>query len=406
MAKSSHHVAVKTSNKSLDNRGEGSTTDRRPNSRLQNRNTPRHSPSSSGASNATAKRVTPTIAPEQLRREAANIGTLTQPTRKRNFGDGTELEIFDDLPTNAKVENSFTKTPAARGVLKPRPKSMPNRETESPRKKKQQHEITPRQDDVPRFARDTTASRKAREITQQRLGMGTPIPQSPIADRWRSKIAARSQATPRALPKKPQHKPHLIKPMGNITTLPKENAANGMVYNENTFRWDGNDKDLRAFELPENRTPPRPALITKVNQSGSKMGIQVVGGMVFDPSRMCWLKVDEDPDDEDDPFEGLDDLPEDIMSLDGQSVAGAQTTSNSVVMSGVGGAFGGVARISGGFGEFVVGEEFDVGPEFVRRQREEEDRWRKTTDGWIHPSADLAKRENRCYWRELLGETR
>jgi len=179
-----------------------------------------------------------------------------------------------------------------------------------------------------------------------------------------------------------------------------------MVYNENTFRWDGNDKDLRAFELPENRTPPRPALITKVNQSGSKMGIQVVGGMVFDPSRMCWLKVDEDPDDEDDPFEGLDDLPEDIMSLDGQSVAGAQTTSNSVVMSGVGGAFGGAARISGGFGEFVVGEEFDVGPEFVRRQREEEDRWRKTTDGWIHPSADLAKRENRCYWRELLGETR
>jgi len=242
MAKTSHHVAVKTSNKCLDNRGEGSITDRRPNSRLQNRNTPRHSPSSSGASNATAKRITPTIAPEQLRREAANIGTLTQPTRKRNFGDGTELEIFDDLPTNAKVENSFTKTPAARGVLKPRPKSMPNRETESPRKKKQQHEITPRQDDVPRFARDTTgmffsdplpslrvttadtlsASRKAREITQQRLGMGTPIPQSPIADRWRSKIAARSQATPRALPKKTsQHKPHLIKPMGNITTLPK-----------------------------------------------------------------------------------------------------------------------------------------------------------------------------------------
>ena len=161
LAKTSRHVATKASNKSLDSRGEGSTTDRRPNSRLQNRNTPRHSPSSSGASNTTAKRITPTIAPEQLRREAANIGTLTQPTRKRNFGDGTELETFDDLPTNAKIENTFTKTPAARGASKARPKSMPNRETESPRKKKQQHEVISRKDDVPRFARDTTGKSRA-----------------------------------------------------------------------------------------------------------------------------------------------------------------------------------------------------------------------------------------------------
>jgi hypothetical protein len=285
---------------------------------------------------------------------------------------------------------------------------MPNREyreTDSPKKKKQ--DTTPRQDDIPRFARDTNASRKAREITQQRLGLISGAPPSPNAERWRSKIAARSQVAPRPHARKTsQQKPHLIKPMGNINALHKENATNGMVYNEKTYRWEGNDKDLRAFDMPENRTPPRPALITKVNQSGSKMGIQVVGGMVFDPSRMCWLKVDEDPDDEGDPFEGLEDLvPEDIMSIDGQSAAGAQTTSNSVVMSGVGGPFGVTARISGGFGEFVVGEEFDVGPEFVRRQREEEDRWRKGTEGWI--SAEVAtKWENRYLLRELLAEAR
>lgn len=226
-------------------------------------------------------------------------------------------------------------------------------------------------------------------------------PSSPNVERWRTKLASRNPA-PRAPARKPQAKPHLIKPMGNITTLAKENAANGMVYNPRTFRWEGNEKDLRAFDVPEHRTPPRPALITKVNQSGSKMGIQVVGGMVFDPSRMCWLKVDEDPDDEDDPFEGLDDLPEDIMSIDGQSAAGVHTTSNSVVMSGVGGPFGAASRISGGFGEFVVGEEFDVGPEFLRRQREEEDRWRKGTEGWITP--DAAKRENR--YLILQAETR
>jgi hypothetical protein len=173
-----------------------------------------------------------------------------------------------------------------------------------------------------------------------------------------------------------------------------------MTYNSRTCRWEGNDRELRAFDIPENRTPPRPALITKVNQSGSKLGIQVVGGMVFDPSRMCWLKVDEDPEDELDPFEGLEDLPEDIMSIDGQSITGPGTTTNSVVMGGLGSAFGGAGRNSSGYGEFVVGEEFDVGPEFVKRQKEEEVKWRKGTAGWI--SADVGNWENRYLLKELL----
>jgi hypothetical protein len=151
--RNSHHVATKSSKPNLDSRQV--TAEGRPSSRVQGRITPRHSPSSSGASNTTAKK-TPILAPEHLRQEAAKIGTLTQPTRKRNFGDGTELETFDDLPTSAKVENRFTVTPVARGAPKVRPKSMPNREnreTDSPKKKKQ--DTTPRQDDVPRFARDT-----------------------------------------------------------------------------------------------------------------------------------------------------------------------------------------------------------------------------------------------------------
>lgn len=43
---------------------------------------------------------------------------MTRPTRKRNFGDGTELEQFDDLPTNAKQENRFTVAPVGRGAPK------------------------------------------------------------------------------------------------------------------------------------------------------------------------------------------------------------------------------------------------------------------------------------------------
>ncbi|KAI5787193.1 hypothetical protein EDC01DRAFT_717972 [Geopyxis carbonaria] len=413
---SSHHISAKVSRHNIK-RDERPETDRRPMSRVQQRTPPRHSPSSSGASNTTAKRcpnTTPRVAPENLRREAASIGQLTQPTRKRNFGDGTELEAFDDLPTSSRAENRYTVTPVARGAPKTatRQKSSAKREndTESPKKKLDRTNRSPNDANVPRFARDTAASRNAREYTQQRLGMTTPVPTSPNAERWRAQIAARSSITPRNSRKRSsqQSKPHLIKPMGNINQIPKESATNGMTYNPRTMRWDGNERDLQAFDHPaETRTPPRqPALITKVNQSGGKAGIQVVGGMVFDPSRMCWLKVDEDPEDEFDPFEGVDDLPDDMMSIDDQSITGRPGTNNSIVMgdaSTFGGGGGGAGRLNGAGGEFVVGEEFDVGPMFVGKQREEEERWRKRVEGWI--SIEVAsKRENRFALKEILAE--
>lgn len=114
---SSNYAATKSSRRSLD-RNDIERLEKRPTSRLQQRSgmTPRHSPSSSGASTATAKKSSPLVAPEHLRREAASA--MTQPTRKRNFGDGTELEQFDDLPTNVKQENKFTVTPVGRGAPK------------------------------------------------------------------------------------------------------------------------------------------------------------------------------------------------------------------------------------------------------------------------------------------------
>lgn len=185
-----------------------------------------------------------------------------------------------------------------------------------------------------------------------------------------------------------------------------------MTYNPKTYRWEGNDSDAKAFDnsTQQNQTPPRPALIAHVNQQGSKLGIQVVRGMVFDPSRMCWLKVDEDPDgdgDDDDPFEGLDDLVDhDMISVDRYSSgvddvfthgSGRGSTSAAAATSSA------TPRLSGGFGEFVVGEEFDVGPEFVRRQREEEERWRRKVDGWASSHAEAARGSNKWALRDLLA---
>ena len=40
-------------------------------------------------------------------------------------------------------------------------------------------------------------------------------------------------------------------------------------------------------------------------------------------------------------------------------------------------------RVSDVKDDWLVGEEFDVGPEFMRRQREEEERWKKKCDKWL-----------------------
>ena len=54
-----------------------------------------------------------------------------------------------------------------------------------------------------------------------------------------------------------------------------------------------------------------------------------------------------------------------------------------------------------------VSEEFDVGPEFVRRQRGEEDRWRRKVEKWIRKGMDTEEEEGfdgRGGWRWSLRD--
>lgn len=166
--------------------------------------------------------------------------------------------------------------------------------------------------------------------------------------------------------------------------------VNGMFYNPDTYQWEGNDNALKDFEAPasspsistasvppfgvrekENATP-RPALITNIS---STKGVQVVGGMVFDPQNMCWLKLGPQSAQSEitDPMEGFnflgddeDDVFKDIPDLEDNT---ADTTET--------------GRMSEVKDDWLVGEEFDVGPEFIRRQREEEERWRKKCERWL-----------------------
>jgi hypothetical protein len=177
-----------------------------------------------------------------------------------------------------------------------------------------------------------------------------------------------------------------------------------MCYNPYTFRWEGNENDLMPFEAAisspstasvpahmvrekdnssvnreKENTTPRPALITNINNS---QNVQVVGGMVFDPQRMCWLKMPSSGnapqgkseggntmdgfdafDDEEDVFKDVPDLEDEKKD---EEVGGRKSDGASGLKD-----------------DWLVGEEFDVGPEFVRRQREEEERWRRKVEKWV-----------------------
>ena len=369
---------------------------------------------------------------------------ITKPARRRNYGDGTELEIFDDLPTSATTESKFTKAPIGKGA----PRSLRSklglsqlnasttsltsstiRGTESPMPRTP---MTPARHDfpttattitnVPRFARETAASRNAREQRQFSTTFqnvhGEPL--QPISANF--KINPTPKPNYNSLRKKKkdvQLKPHLIKPMGEDFNRPK--SEKGMHYNPSLFRWEGNENELAPFDVPDfhprglspssaergsQGSPNGKANVALISNIGNVSGVQVVGGMVFDPAQMRWLKMKDEQtgrkdsfqvEEEEDVFAGLEDLKEEDEMRSQRS---------SAVTGGLGQQYGlakrdrnvsaDSARSRGSaeghssddaFGGNMA-EEYDVGPEFIRRQRSEEERWKRKVEKWLRSTGE------------------
>jgi hypothetical protein len=90
-----------------------------------------------------------------------------------------------------------------------------------------------------------------------------------------------------------------------------------MRWNPLSLRWEGNDYVLRDFDAAVG-TSTRPALITHLTGSsigtpvGSfTSGARIVGNMIFDPARMCWISTLAPDEDEPDIFANLADDEED-----------------------------------------------------------------------------------------------
>ncbi|KAJ5191190.1 uncharacterized protein N7498_010175 [Penicillium cinerascens] len=312
--------------------------------------------------------------------------TLTRPARRRNFGDGTELESFDDLPTSASTESKFVKNPAGRGA----PRSVRTRLSQSritpPIESPTQSSTPPstwRLTPTPRFARDTNASRNAREqrIASLNSKSRDSNPLTSYNSNWKahpiSRISPNSAPVRSRKPNattKSTSKPHLIKPIGS--GVQESKSVRGMRYNPTKFRWEGNENLVQDFDVVAGPKSPKPApaLITNV---GTVQNVQAGGVM---------------SEDEDDVFAGLDDLEDKAAGATG-GISGALEDFNSHPA-------GDDPSAGESSDEGPITEEFDVGPEFIRRQRAEEEKWRRKVDKWI----GSAHGDRETHWRWAIRD--
>lgn len=173
-----------------------------------------------------------------------------------------------------------------------------------------------------------------------------------------------------------------------------------MHYNPSTYRWEGNENEVAEFDTINAPKSPKvaPALITSV---GTIKGAQVVGGMVFDPQRMCWLKLASTQpgadkvavihDELEDVFAGLEDLHDRSGPKHRRNIS--ETSVPTEVFD---------DQSGDSSEEWPITEEFDVGPEFVKRQRAEEDRWKRKVTKWVSSERQKAGDSWRWAIRDLV----
>ncbi|RPD64889.1 hypothetical protein L227DRAFT_495301 [Lentinus tigrinus ALCF2SS1-6] len=263
---------------------------------------------------------------------------LKKPKRQRTYGDGTELDGFDDLPTDREKEGQYRVQPKGYGNRIPGasyPKPSDASATGTIRRKAK---------------RDFSGSAPGPSKTLKRTGR-IEFPSKPADSPKHSPSKDAELSAKRKKVASPAHtrrKPTLIRNLGGA------GAAKGtrqrrilwrvaclrrcrcvvvgeMKWNPTTLRWEGNDQALRDFDSATG-TSTRPALITHLTGSsiGSPVGsfasgARVVGNMIFDPNRMCWISTLPPDEEEPDVFAELaDDEDDDDWEARGGTIRASQ----------------------------------------------------------------------------------
>lgn len=294
------------------------------------------------------------------------------------IGDGTELDSFGDLPTNPTHEISYTVRPTKYVP----PPTISRRSLESYMEKP---------------AKDTLKKKPSKPLKSK----------SPTR---RSKNAA---------------KLGLIQQLGPPVSTVVKGYSGNMHFNVKTYTWEGNNEDLKRFDTNPSSKAKTPGLIAYI----STKGIQIVGDMVFDPAKMKWINLHEDPND--DPFAGVDDLDVTIKGGHGVALHFSHNNNNNSANAAAGFYKGSATRnytdttttstfsiqsspskrnatnqsiatqassTSTTTDDYAAGKEFDITVDMVRRFRHEEGRWEHKVQGWFPP--------DESYNREYLNEIR
>ncbi|KAH7928476.1 hypothetical protein BV22DRAFT_1102947 [Leucogyrophana mollusca] len=258
---------------------------------------PPRPPSSLSLRSRNAQSQTPpvpsTSAPKLLRR----------PKRQRTYGDGTELDGIDDLPTDREKEGRFRVQPKAGSRI---PTSVVPKPSEKDKDKgtmrKKGRRDAPSPDNSGALAPATNTLRRTGRIEFPSKTSGAEL-----------SIKKKKDASSPVFGHT-RRKPTLIRHLGSANG-PK--VVGEMKWNPSTLRWEGNDQVLRDFDAVVG-TSTRPALITHLTGSsiGSPVGsfaagARKVGNMIFDPTRMCWISTLPPDEEEPDVFADLADDEED-----------------------------------------------------------------------------------------------
>ncbi|KLO13921.1 hypothetical protein SCHPADRAFT_827212 [Schizopora paradoxa] len=253
-------------------------------------------------------------APSTSSRPPSSLGSakVLRRTKRRVFGDGTELDGIEDLPVDREKE----------ARLRVQPKGYQSRVPSAS------------------FPKDKDKDLGKGTIRRKR-DMDSAMQPSAAANTLKQKHSRMDNLSKTDGSKKrpsPTHsghtrrKPTLIRNLGGSN---QPRVVGEMKWNPQTLRWEGNDQVLREFDSAVG-TSVRPALITHL--TGSSIGspaagsfgnaARVVGNMVFDPSRMCWMSTLPPEDDEPDVFADMaDDEEEDGWDSKAATIRASQQIS-------------------------------------------------------------------------------
>ncbi|KAG1757704.1 hypothetical protein EDB19DRAFT_1658629 [Suillus lakei] len=302
---------------------------------------------------------------------------LRRPKRQRTYGDGTELDAFDDLPTDRDKEGKFRVQPKATnrghvGNLSKSSDKEKDKETGTMRKKGRKDVASP----------DVSGALAPATNTLRRTGRI----EFPKASGTEISVKKKKDASSPVLGHT-RKKPTLIRHLGSASG-PK--VVGEMKWNPTTLRWEGNDQVLRDFDTVVG-TSTRPALITHLTGSsiGSPVGsfaagARKVGNMIFDPTRMCWVSTlppdEEEPDDDENAWEAKGGTIRANQGCTSGAMSDTSASTNSAII--ITAPSPARSRIRTNSEASIV---YDVADDFVEICRAAEERHRQEIKGWRMP---------------------